>query len=81
MRGIDTYGLAEQVPPEKMADLENSQGPEPNAGAVLPKRDADNGSDGPASKRVKMDLDENSHDASQSQPADRRKGVAPVKPE
>ncbi|KAK7751200.1 tRNA-dihydrouridine synthase 3 [Diatrype stigma] len=64
-----------------MADLENPQGPESNPGAVLPKRDADDGSDGPASKRVKMDLDEDPRDASQSQPADRRKGVAPVKPE
>lgn len=64
-----------------MADLENPQGPESNPGAVLPKRDADEGSDGPVSKKVKTDGDEAPRDASQPQPADRRKGVAPVKPE
>lgn len=61
-----------------MADSENLQ---PNGGAVIPKRDTNDGSDGPAAKRQRLDPDENPRDASQPQPAERKKGVAPVKPE
>ena len=60
---------------------ENPQLPESNSDAVPPKRDTDDRSDGPASKRIRLDHDENPRDAPDSQPTDRRKGVAPVKPE
>ncbi|RYP44365.1 hypothetical protein DL768_009167 [Monosporascus sp. mg162] len=61
-------------------DLENSQVQESN-GAAFAKRESDEGSDGPASKRLKLDPNENSRDGSQSRPTERKKGVAPIKPE
>lgn len=69
---------------EMTADSETPRGPDPNGGVPAPaptKRDTGEESDGPASKRLKLDPEESARPDSQPQVDDRRKGVAPVKPE